>query len=770
MKGKITKANTRRIKYAVLMSSSLILTGFSGAILAQDEVSLSIEEVVVTARKREESIQDVSVAVTALTPAQLDKGNINRVQDLQKLVPNFKAHDMAFAGGAISACIRGMCYDDLEKSFEPAVPIVVDGVVHASNAGVDLDFFDLEGVEVLRGPQGTLFGRNTIGGVVNIKRTQPTGEWGLKVQADIEEDNTYDMKLVANMPLGDSGAGIKVSIRDMQSDSFMYNAARSETLKLRDLESASIAVAGNLGDNLYANLTVDYYNDNSAHNLISITEPGGAFCAVVGACRSNYDSEATDYTVTWQGQPFESGVAGINTTLNLEYEGEGFILKSITAQNDFEELMDICSWGTPESTAFYGPFSNRPSGTYPTDRTDAVCSFPVVRDQEFEQLSQEFQYLSNLDGPMNFTLGLFYLEAESFMDSGPVQNFLALHELEAQAAYADVVFELNDQWSINTGIRYTEEEKTLSTRDYPVYTAKAAGLAAGAVPSFVETYSDDNLTYKLILERHTSFGMIYGGVTTGYRSGGWQMRGVGGYLGGEGATSTPRDYGPFQNEDVMNYEIGVKSMLADGRVMLNLTAFKLDYEDKQEQVVSGGWNPCQPTCTFVLNVGEVEIEGYEAEIKAMVMENLIFTGAVGILDSNYTKWDYLGDDLSDTWGPIHSPDLTMNVGFDYSTDMWGGTLAFSGSLNYMDEVIGRYTPYTTDVFGTKVEIPSYEQLDLSVTFTAETASGGTFRMTVFGNDILEEGGRVSRTFEAGLFAFASTLKRQHFGMTIGYEF
>ncbi|MAR33735.1 MAG: TonB-dependent receptor, partial [Porticoccaceae bacterium] len=200
MKGKLTKGNLRGVPYAALISASLLLTGVSGALVAQEESASRIEEVVVTARKRAESIQDVPVAVTALTPSQLDKGNIQRVQDLQKLVPNVKMHDMAFAGGAMSACIRGMCYDDLEKSFEPAVPVVIDGVVHASNAAVDMDMFDLEGVEVLRGPQGTLFGRNTIGGVINIKRTQPTGDWGLKMQADIEEDSTHEIKLVANMP------------------------------------------------------------------------------------------------------------------------------------------------------------------------------------------------------------------------------------------------------------------------------------------------------------------------------------------------------------------------------------------------------------------------------------------------------------------------------------------------------------------------------------------------------------------------------------------
>ena len=115
----------------------------------------TVEEILVTARKRTESIQDVPVAVSALSISQIERGNIQRVQDLEKLVPNVEMSDMAFAGGAISAGIRGLTFDDLEKTFETTVGVVIDGVFAASNSGVDLDLFDLESVEVLRGPQGT---------------------------------------------------------------------------------------------------------------------------------------------------------------------------------------------------------------------------------------------------------------------------------------------------------------------------------------------------------------------------------------------------------------------------------------------------------------------------------------------------------------------------------------------------------------------------------------------------------------------------------------
>ena len=204
-------------------------SGYSFQLSAQEESAntIGVEEIIVSARKRSESIQDVPVAVTALSVEQVERGNIQRVQDLEKLSPNVEMYDMAFGGGGMSASIRGLSFDDLEKTFEPTVGTVIDGVFAASNSGTDLDLFDLESVEILRGPQGTLYGRNTIGGVISINRTKPTRDFGVKFKTDLEEDNTSDVKLIVNTPLGDNG-GLKVSLRRLQSDNFAFIVTRQE--------------------------------------------------------------------------------------------------------------------------------------------------------------------------------------------------------------------------------------------------------------------------------------------------------------------------------------------------------------------------------------------------------------------------------------------------------------------------------------------------------------------------------------------------------------
>ena len=196
---------------AISIAATSTVSSVSMVPFAQAQDAM-IEEVVVTARKRQESLQDVPVAVTALTPNQLERGSIQRTTDIDKMVPNVELHQTYIGSESLSASIRGIGFDDIEKSLEPTVGVAVDGVFMASNSGAVFDMFDVESVEVLRGPQGTLFGRNTIGGVINVTRTKPTGEWGVKLQATFGDQDMTDVKGVVNMPLGENG-GIKLAFK-----------------------------------------------------------------------------------------------------------------------------------------------------------------------------------------------------------------------------------------------------------------------------------------------------------------------------------------------------------------------------------------------------------------------------------------------------------------------------------------------------------------------------------------------------------------------------
>ena len=714
------------------------------------------DEIIVTARKRSESIQDVPVAVSALSAAQLEKGNIPMTQDLGKLTPNVVLHDMAYAGAGLSASIRGLNYDDTEKSNDPAVGVTIDGVFAANNGGVNLDLFDVESIEVLRGPQGTLYGRNTIGGVINIKRSKPTRELGAKFQVGVEEDNTQDLQAVVNFPVGDN-AGLKVALRDLTADNWMYNVTNQRTDRdFKDVQSYSIRFNADVTDSISVDFIYDDIDDQSQRNNLAITSNTQPFTFCTGipgvfpvdpnkcASASADLSRANDYSTTYDLVPQFMTYETENLSLTVDIDLGNHTLKSITGDQDSAELFTIQSWGSP------------------------VVVFPVTRDITFDQFSQEFQLASNFDGPLSYVVGYYYLDASFDQDSGPVQNFVSGQELEATAIFGEVSYEINEEWTATLGLRYTEEEKDFFVRNFANVPDKLAFKASGATPAggFLnavnEIYEDDYIQHRFIIKRDFDTGMAYASISNGFRSGGIFAR-----------CTDPVTCTPFGTEEVINYEAGLRLEPSDALVF-NLTAFSADYKDKQEQVTTNGvvcGNAASATCTFSLNAAEVTISGLELESRYYPSESLSLNATIGILDADYDSYDDGGVDISDRAKLRMAPEFTFNLGVDYDVSLPGGDLTLSGSYNGRDTYWGQANWKTFNFAqGPNIEVDSYESLDLSASFRTETSNGNQIKVIIFGNDILEEGGRIARPFDAGAFAFAAPAKRQHFGMKLGYEF
>ena len=267
--------------------------------------------------------------------------------------------------------------------------------------------------------------------------------------------------------------------------------------------------------------------------------------------------------------------------------------------------------------------------------------------------------------------------------------------------------------------------------------------------------------------------MAYASYSTGFRSGGFNSRGT-----------TANTVGPYDSEMVKTFELGVSSEFMDDRVTLNVTYFDSVYEDKQEAVVTAGDGSfiyegepedCGgPTCTFVFNAGEVENSGIEIEAMARATDNLTLRLALGTLDSSYSKFDYAGyGDISDIAQVTWAPEVTAALGAEYLTNMMGGEVAFNANFKYTDDAWGRtdWTQYSLAAPEDRpnVLVESYEVLDLSATYTADLGKGRVM-VRVYGTDILEDGGRIARPFDAGAFAFADIVPRRTLGMTVSYEF
>ena len=436
-------------------------------------------------------------------------------------------------------------------------------------------------------------------------------------------------------------------------------------------------------------------------------------------------------------------------TLRVQWELENHTLKYIAGNNDFKELMDICSWGSP--------------GAVVTPN----CVFPVVRDQNYEQTSHEVQLISDSGGPLNYTLGLFYIETEANMDSGPASNFQSQQEAEAQAIFGDLSYDLSEDWTLGLGLRYTEEEKDFAIQTYGGVAQKLA--KDPKVLDLSRSFKDDNLQHRVVIQRNTDFGMVYLSHSTGFRSGGFNARG-----------STLQSVGPYNSEEVETIELGLRSELFDNRVVLNLTAFTNDYTDKQEVIVTAADGSivvegvpqfCGTTCTFVRNAGEVSIDGLEIEGTFRATEALTLRTAIGVLDSGYDKFEYDGQNVAAAAQLNFAPDYTASLSWEYVTEFLSGELVFAGTFSAKDEFYGRFDPAVYNYeLGANMAVDKTEKLDLALTYTQDNPNGSTMTFTIFGNDILEEGGYIVRPFDAGAFAFATPQKRQHFGISLGLEF
>jgi iron complex outermembrane receptor protein len=294
---------------------------------------------------------------------------------------------------------------------------------------------------------------------------------------------------------------------------------------------------------------------------------------------------------------------------------------------------------------------------------------------------------------------------------------------------------------------------------------------AGGFPNGKDfDFKDDEVTYRLVLQRNFGFGMLYGSYSTGFKSGGFNSRGT-----------TDNTVGPYSSETVDSMEIGFRSEWFDNRLTFNATYFDASYEDKQEQVVTAGdgsyiYNgqpeDCGgPTCTFIFNAGEVDTSGLELEVMAMVTDRLTLRGAMGTLDADYARFDYAGiGDISDRAEVVWAPELTYNIGGEYRINGLGGEWIINANYKYTDEAWGRSDFGTYNFqYGPEILREDFKVLDVSATYLLPVGNG-TAMIRVYGTDILEDGGRIERPFDAGAFAFASLVPRRTLGVTIGYEF
>lgn len=671
-----------------LLSFLFVFPGY-----AQDDgkhgIGALMDEVVVTARKREESVQDTPIAVSAFTGASLDARGIQKIDDIAKITPNMSFDNFNSNGGGGSSAaifIRGVGQRDFIPSADPGVGLYVDGVYFARSVGSVLDLIDVERVEVLRGPQGTLFGRNTTGGAIAIHTVKPHEEFEGKIRVKTGTDNNLDIVGKVNIPISDN-LFMNASLATFNQDGFVVNPLNG--MDTGDDETVAFrgAVRWLLNDDVEVNLSGDYSRDreNGQASVISPDpnrailfippDPANPMSTGNGATQHNFFLGANSPFNPANGGPGLGGPAGFGnpgvpfargfSNCDAANPGPGVAGTTsgcINANNvllggntsTMPTFSDIDVYGV-SATVDWNITDNMQlklisayrdvdsSFAHDGDKTPYYLSW--VRDEiyEQEQFSQEIQLLGTaFDDRLQWIVGGFYFE-EKGNNYNPVDfagidiESGAKFKNDSKAVFLQGTYDISDKLHLTAGIRYTKDSK-----DFIVTTGDTIGdIGPVNIQSATPVFAPTGLVVKLIDDGTTTLKaddwtpmaniaydwndnlMTYFTYSEGFKSGGVQQRNAG-VFGASAPTYDP--------EFVESYEIGFKYSTEDGRFVLNGAAFFADYTNIQlETLAPEGIAP------QLANAGEGEVKGFELEARWSPLDTWFVEAAIGHLDATITK-------------------------------------------------------------------------------------------------------------------------------------
>ena len=685
-----------------------------------------LEEIVVTAQQRAESLQDVPVSVAAVTAEKMSNAGIVDLQGLSELVPNFSINE---TGISTTVTIRGIS-SGINPGFEQSVGIYNDGIFYGRDQLARIPMMDMERVEILRGPQGILFGKNSIAGAVSQVSAKPTDEFEGSATALYEPDHgEQDLRLVLSGPISENVSG-RIAILDRTLDGYIFNTVSGQDEQQEEEQVMRASLRWDVSEDVTANLKVsrstfdtvgrnmEVYNSIGAPDHISVLNsiPSDAVPAPV--------ESGLNYSADNNGHFSNNEVSDV--TLTVDWDMDGFSLTSVTGfvEYEFDESCD-CDFS-------------------------GAAIFDAARQEEYEQFSQEFRFTSDLGGDFDYIGGLFFQSTElKYKDQislptptliGDVLAGLAPtlapfapgastdrsfnQEGDLWAAFAQGTWTLTDELRVTVGGRYTQENKDADrTQQHkavaafggqyqsPVVVDQISGaynalwgiFAIEPYETIVGELDDSSFTPVVTVEWDANEDtMAYLTWTKGFKSGGFDARSNGHPDAAVANAGNPISGNPitgsweFDREEATSIELGSKMTLADGAAELNIALYMTEYSDLQVSQFDGtlGFN--------VTNAGEATVQGLEADGRWAVTDNVTLTGSAAYLDFNYDKFpnsqcyfgqtpdsaDFAG--LCDVGGERkeYTPELQANIGAAWMGDVGEGlVLNASIDLVYMDDYL-----------------------------------------------------------------------------------
>lgn len=649
-------------------------------IQAADDGSLG--DIVVTARKRPENIQDVSASISALSSDELSRRFDSDVRDFADSSPNIVIDDTQQGPGGVAAIyIRGIGVADVEKSVDPAVGVVYDDVYIGQSSGSLLKAIDIDRVEVLRGPQGTLFGRNATGGVINLGRSRPTHDLTGKARVTGGNYNTFKAEGVVRGGLTDTLA-VKLSGAYERTDGYIYNAVYNTPGQRSDFYSIGGAVLFQPTSKLEILASFDHQQTNQdPPQLLAVNRPTDLFCTAYQQCSPSpgVPTSGDRYVSVNNGRLQKNAFFTLDLAIaKVKYDLGG----------DFEANY-IFGWLKTNEGA-HQDFDASPFTLYHTDRP-----------ARWHQTTHELRLTKGGSGPLTFVMGGYFWDSKYTINlknyigfAGPPLLTSAQDVTQTTRSYAGYFegdYRITDKLKLNVGARYTHDGKSSLVNDRPVYIYGTTtetnptvviqpSLAGGQIVMTAPVKANwSKFTPKVSVSYNwTDDVMTYALFSRGYRGGGFNGR--------------PATIGaatiPYNPETLDNFEIGFKSEFLDRKVRLNGAVYLMKYKDMQQDldVPAPGTSTGRENRT--INAAQADLKGFELELTTRPTRELTITGNVGYLDAKYKNFIgdiYLtGTAIDASFLKIRrAPKWTWDIGATYQTDVGPGSMWISGGVHYI---------------------------------------------------------------------------------------
>ena len=785
----------------VFLMSAILITSGSGF------VSASLEEIVVTARKKAEGLQDTPISITALSGGRLEDMGLTRVTRLQEITPNLVFQNtptFSGAGNNAAVYIRGIGQRDFIPTIDPGVGIYVDEVYLGRSAGAVFDMIDIGQVEVLRGPQGTLFGRNTIGGAISISTKKPDDILAGKFDIKLGTDGRQNVRGMLNLPITES-LYMRASATIMEQDGYVLRPFDGKDLGNQDYTSARVAFRWRASETFTADLSLEQYDDFTNGPPMVITRvdgfpanenatPGGNFpytnniFAGFGAlgpdlAHSVCDGEnapVTCYTTA-------NAVTGDNTNLGT---GPNF------SEMKNEALTVVLSWDLDSMTAkliagnrsLDGSFASDRDGYHQADGEPWVPGGPpleinpvthyydtFIQDQTSIELQLSGTYLEDR---LDWIVGVYTFE-EDGENINPVDFTPAsiqsggYFDYSSNAVFAQVTANITDAFSATAGIRYTKEDRDYTPDQYfeeiPLLSTpfpclsstgenKTCAIGDRVVPFETVTNKMSETTPMLNLAYTMDDGnLVYFTYSEGFKVGGFNQR-----------IFPPEPSLPtFDPEYVKSYEVGAKAEFLESNLRVNASIFTTDYSDLQLLIA-------EPSRVgpYVTNAGEGSIEGLELEVSYVSADAVFVNFSAGFTDAGY---DSLSDGAVAAGLTIDSPfgfisEWNAHVSVTKSYDLAGGTLTPRVDWAWRT---GLYTnasglPLPPSWSNAPLYQPDYSVVNVSARW--ESISGGLF-VTGGIENLADEKYKIFGDYQPNFGSDAEAYDRgRQWFLMFGYEF